>query len=239
MKKFIKNSFNDYKINLIDKFADFESRTSRGEMIMFAIINAVIVFVTITAISILESLVVYKYEVSRLADAVYYIINIMLFIPILSIGVRRLHDINIRGSIYVATALPFMLKNYFAIPDIYLLPILYGLIIKTLIEKIHGCTSIKILFKLSKNIVLKHKKLFFTFVSIYMIWIAYICKKLQNLPIVLTFCKNIALWSKIKLLLSILNFCFNPSNILVLIFLILFFRRGTKGANRFGPAYRQ
>ena len=83
---------NQYRIVVMEKYADFSGRASRKEFWMFIAVNLVVsILIGVTRIQILSTLY-----------------TLALFIPALAVGIRRLHDTNRSGWWLLIGLVPFV-----------------------------------------------------------------------------------------------------------------------------------
>lgn len=101
--------FNWY-LTVLKKYADFSGRASRSEYWYFALVNFLITVVYM----ILNNIFVAGFQdsigqtLSLLLGFVWLVYSLGILIPSLAVAVRRLHDINKSGWLFLLILIPFI-----------------------------------------------------------------------------------------------------------------------------------
>ncbi|MER2149981.1 MAG: DUF805 domain-containing protein [Candidatus Limivicinus sp.] len=92
------NKVIDYvKLCLLEKYADFSGRASRGEYWSFALTASVIT-------GVLNSLG----RNSNVLSIIAYLVSLAVLLPNIAVAVRRLHDIGKKGTWYLLALIPIV-----------------------------------------------------------------------------------------------------------------------------------
>ena len=81
--------FPESVVRCIRKYATFRGRATRAEYWWFSLFNTLLGMVVYAAVQHLMG--------TEAADGAASIVQLVLFLPMLAVGVRRLHDIDFRG----------------------------------------------------------------------------------------------------------------------------------------------
>lgn len=95
----------DYFLNPMKKYATFSGRASRKEFWMFT--AAIIAIYIVSAIigAILGAISIYLEIIISVLQGIF---SLAIMIPTIAIGIRRLHDINKSGWMYLLNIIPFV-----------------------------------------------------------------------------------------------------------------------------------
>jgi uncharacterized membrane protein YhaH (DUF805 family) len=97
----------DYFKMAFEKYADFQTRSSRSEFWYFFLANIIIIF-GLMMIGIIMSEIFNSSDIKSAAAVILVIYYIAAFIPNFSIAVRRLHDTNRSGWFLLMGLIPFI-----------------------------------------------------------------------------------------------------------------------------------
>lgn len=89
-------------VDCLRKYAAFAGRASRREYWMFMAFNAVVAF----GVELLVAPLAFRLGFPRVSDAVIYAYALIAFLPGLSVAVRRLHDLGMRGWWLLVSLVP-------------------------------------------------------------------------------------------------------------------------------------
>ena len=91
----LKNGFNQYFVNVLkSQYADFKGRATRSQYWYFVLCYIVVSI----PFSIVDTIIN--------AQVLTLVLSLAMLVPSLAIGVRRLHDINLSGWLYLIALLP-------------------------------------------------------------------------------------------------------------------------------------
>lgn len=91
-------------LDCLNKYATFAGRASRREYWMFMVFNAVVAF----GVGLIATPLAIRTGVPRLADAAIYAYALIVLLPGLSVAVRRLHDLGMRGWWLLVSLVPVL-----------------------------------------------------------------------------------------------------------------------------------
>ena len=86
-------------ITVIKKYAVFDGRASRKEYWMFQLVYSIIYIAVVIIFGIIGTI--------KLGKIIVWILTLFLLLPTITVGVRRLHDINKSGWYMLVNFIPF------------------------------------------------------------------------------------------------------------------------------------
>ena len=223
--RFIRDSLYSYKINLIDKFADFESKSTTKEVLIFFIYSTIL---GIGFAVIAGAIACFIYGANA---AIFVYTYILQKLPIIygmivpSIMVRRFHDTNRSGRSYFlfilhvtisSTLIDLKIPQYHNI--LYQI-IIYGAGIVIFLYK--NINKLPYYYKTSCIVIAKYK-------AVLIVCMIATCLCLPFLPINATCAYISCIYSAIKILYL---------GAVSLMFLIIVFRKSSKGYSKYNPPY--